>query len=146
MVYISQFSLFSYHETFLKAEEECNKVGGYLADVLDNDENNWIKSVLNVINPKDGTDYWLGGANNGWDGDGTWMGVHPSMYWVSSLYSWLTGNLFNYSVFSSQKLKSRSSIVSLHCTILTPNMPLIQLWCAQSKLNMDEICSLNIHL
>merc|ERR1739844_153150 len=43
----------SYHETFLKSEEECNKVGGYLADVLDNDENNWIKSVLNVINPKD---------------------------------------------------------------------------------------------
>ena len=29
---------------------------------------------------------------------------------------------------------------------LTPNMPLIQLWCAQSKLNMDEICILNIHL
>ena len=30
--------------------------------------------------------------------------------------------------------------------LLTPNMPLIQLWCARSKLNMDEICSLNIHL
>ena len=29
---------------------------------------------------------------------------------------------------------------------LTPNRPLIQLWCAQSKLNMDEIYSLNIHL
>ena len=29
---------------------------------------------------------------------------------------------------------------------LTPNMPLIQPSCAQSKLNMDEICSLNIHL
>ena len=29
---------------------------------------------------------------------------------------------------------------------LTPNRPLIQLWCARSKLNMDEICSLNIHL
>ena len=28
--------------------------------------------------------------------------------------------------------------------VLTPNMPLIQLWCAQSKLNMDDICSLNI--
>lgn len=56
----------SYHETFLKAEEECNKVGGYLADVLTAEENDWIKSVLNVINPKDGTDYWLGGldANN----------------------------------------------------------------------------------
>ena len=31
-------------------------------------------------------------------------------------------------------------------TYLTPNMPLIQLWCARSKWNMDEICSLNIHL
>ena len=30
--------------------------------------------------------------------------------------------------------------------VLTPNRPLIQLWCARSKLNMDEICSLNIHL
>ena len=29
---------------------------------------------------------------------------------------------------------------------LTPNRPLIQLWCARSKLNMNEICSLNIHL
>ena len=30
---------------------------------------------------------------------------------------------------------------------LTPNTPpLIQLWCARSKLNMDEICSLNINL
>ena len=53
----------SYHETFLKAEEECNKVGAYLADILDDDENNWIKSVLNVINPKDGTDYWAGGLD-----------------------------------------------------------------------------------
>ena len=29
---------------------------------------------------------------------------------------------------------------------LTPNTPLIQLWRARSKWNMDEICSLNIHL
>ena len=53
----------SYHETFLKAEEECNKLGAYLADVLTKEENDWIKSVLNVINPKDGTDYWLGGLD-----------------------------------------------------------------------------------
>ena len=99
---ICQFSLFSYHETFLKSEEECNKVGGYLADVLDNDENNWIKSVLNVINPKDGTDYWLGGKVGGY---------RHNMYWM-------TGNLFKCSVLRSQKLKSRSSIVCLHCTIL----------------------------
>merc|ERR1719479_654408 len=53
----------SYHETFLKAEEECNKLGAYLADVLTKEENDWIKSVLKVINPKDGTDYWLGGLD-----------------------------------------------------------------------------------
>ena len=85
MVYISQFSLSSYHETFLKAEEECNKVGGYLADVLDNDENNWIKSVLNVINPKDGTDYWLGGLDANRDGDRKDHGMY-----------WMTGNFLNY--------------------------------------------------
>ena len=31
-------------------------------------------------------------------------------------------------------------------TSLTTNTPLIQLWCAQSKLNKDEICCSNIHL
>ena len=51
----------SYHETFNQAAEECNKVGGYLADILDEEENAWIKSVLMVINPKDGTDYFAGG-------------------------------------------------------------------------------------
>ena len=39
----------------------------------------------------------------------------------------------------------------LHTTLeyqlcLTPNTPLVQLWCARSKLNMDEICSLNFYL
>ena len=38
---------------------------------------------------------------------------------------------------------SMSNITNFY---LTPNRSLIQLWCAQSKLNMDEICSLNIHL
>ena len=37
------------------------------------------------------------------------------------------------------------SEVAFSIRILTSNMSLIQLWCAQSKLNMDEICSLNIH-
>ena len=36
--------------------------------------------------------------------------------------------------------------VSRQQEYLTPNTPLIQLWCARSKLNMDEISSLNIHL
>ena len=50
----------SYHEDYFRAEEKCNEAGGYLADVLDSAENDFIKSVLRVINPKDGTDYWLG--------------------------------------------------------------------------------------
>ena len=39
----------SYHADYLEAEESCNEVGGYLADILTEEENNWIKSVLNVI-------------------------------------------------------------------------------------------------
>merc|ERR1712156_253349 len=64
----------SYHLDFLKAEEECNKVGGYLADILTKEENDWIKSVLNIINPKDGTDYWIGGLDANKD---------KGMYWIS---------------------------------------------------------------
>ena len=48
--------------------------GAYLADVLSKDENDFIKSVLNVINPKDGTDYWLGGL----DAD-----KNKGMQWIS---------------------------------------------------------------
>ena len=63
----------SYHVDFLTAEEQCNEVGGYLADILDGNENNFIKNVLKAVNPKDGTDYWLGGLDE--DGDKTlqWM-------------------------------------------------------------------------
>ena len=50
----------SYHEDYFRAEEKCNEAGAYLADILDAAENDFIKSVLRVINPKDGTDYWLG--------------------------------------------------------------------------------------
>ena len=62
-------------------------MGGYLADVVDGAENNFLKAVLNAVNPKvrevissyllcplfynpcpipytqDGTDYWLGGMD-----------------------------------------------------------------------------------
>ena len=48
----------SYHETYLNAEERCNEHGAYLADVLDQAENDFIKVVLRAVNPKDGTDYW----------------------------------------------------------------------------------------
>ena len=36
--------------------------------------------------------------------------------------------------------------MAISAMTLTPNTPLIQLWCARLKLNMNEICSLNIHL
>ena len=54
----------SYHETYLNAEERCNEHGAYLADVLDQAENDFIKSVLRAVNPKDGTDYWWGHFEN----------------------------------------------------------------------------------
>merc|ERR1712211_175261 len=61
----------SYHVDFLVAEELCNEQGAYLADILTQDEGNFIKTVLNAVNPKDGTDYWLGGLNfdNGFQWD-----------------------------------------------------------------------------
>ena len=37
------------------------------------EENDWIKSVLNVINPKDGTDYWIGGLDADKDKGMQWM-------------------------------------------------------------------------
>ena len=65
MSLVSQLNL--YHLTLLIK-------GAYLADVLSKDENDFIKSVLNVINPKDGTDYWLGGL----DAD-----KNKGMQWIS---------------------------------------------------------------
>ena len=53
----------SYHVDFLKAEELCNEHDSYLADILSNEENTFITNVLNQINPKDGTDYWIGGLD-----------------------------------------------------------------------------------
>jgi len=63
----------SRHEDFLIAEELCNEQDAYLADVLSKDENDFIKSVLNVINPKDGTDYWLGGLDADKDKGMQWI-------------------------------------------------------------------------
>ena len=76
----------SYHETFLKAEEECNKVGGYLADILTKEENDWIKSVLRVINPKDGTDYFVAGLDYDRDKNMQWMtGTWKLMQFVDKM-------------------------------------------------------------
>ena len=63
----------SYHVDYLKAEELCNEEGAYLADVMTKEENDFIKSVLIVINPKDGTDYWLGGLDADRDKGLQWM-------------------------------------------------------------------------
>ena len=43
---------YSYHVDFLIAEELCNEAGAYLSDILDSQENNFIKGVLNAVNPK----------------------------------------------------------------------------------------------
>jgi len=67
----------SVHTQYLAAEEKCNEVGGYLADVLDADEANFIKGVLAVINPKDGTDYWLGGLDADRDQGLQWLTGAP---------------------------------------------------------------------
>jgi len=64
----------SYHETYLNAEERCNEHGAYLADVLDQAENDFIKVVLRAVNPKDGTDYWLGAMD---------MDRNKNMQWLS---------------------------------------------------------------
>merc|ERR1719411_2616417 len=63
----------SVHTPYLAAEEKCNEVGGYLADILDQAESDFVKSVLNVVNPKDGTDYWLGGLDANRDKGLQWI-------------------------------------------------------------------------
>ena len=60
----------------LQAQDECAANGAYLADVADEAEENWIKGILNAINPQDGTDYYLGGQDLD-DGQG--------MHWLSGM-------------------------------------------------------------
>ena len=63
----------SYHVDFDVAIETCKQFpGAYLADALSADENNFLKTVLLAINPKDGTDYWLGGVKQE-DGSMQWL-------------------------------------------------------------------------
>ena len=92
----------SYHVDYLKAEELCNQEGAYLADVLNQNENNFIKSVLNVVNPKDGTDYWLGGLdadrNNG--------------------LQWMTGNFKNLEKSSSVCVYYLSFFINLYQQVI----------------------------
>ena len=63
----------SRHVDFLEAQELCNEVGGYVADVETQAENDFIKRVLNAVNPRDGTDYWLGGLDEDGNKELQWM-------------------------------------------------------------------------
>ena len=50
---------------FEPAMDSCAEKGAYLTDILSQEENKFIKDILMVINPKDGTDYWAGGVKGG---------------------------------------------------------------------------------
>ena len=50
---------------FHPAMESCAEKGAYLTDILSQEENQFLKDILMVINPKDGTDYWAGGLTKG---------------------------------------------------------------------------------
>jgi len=63
----------SFHVDFLAAEELCNQQGAYLADILTKEESDFIKAVLNAVNPKDGTDYFIGGLDANRDKGLQWM-------------------------------------------------------------------------
>ena len=70
----------SYHESYLAAEERCNEHNAYLADVLDQAENDFIKSVLRAVNPKDGTDYWLGAMDIDRNKNIQWLSGKPMTF------------------------------------------------------------------
>merc|ERR1712241_730768 len=70
----------SYHVDYLKSEELCNEHGAYLADILDQAESDFIKTVLNAVNPKDGTDYWLGGLDADRDKGLQWITGQPMAF------------------------------------------------------------------
>ena len=68
----------SYHVDYLRSEELCNEQGAYLADILDQAESDFIKTVLTAVNPKDGTDYWIGGMDIDRDRGLQWLLPYPS--------------------------------------------------------------------
>ena len=70
----------SFHADFLLAEELCNQQGAYLADILDQAESDFIKGVLNAVNPKDGTDYWIGGMDIDRDTGLQWLTGQPMAF------------------------------------------------------------------
>ena len=67
----------SVHTEYMAAEEICNSQGAILAEVYDEAENIYIKGILMAINPKDGTDYWLGALDANHDRILHWMSGKP---------------------------------------------------------------------
>jgi len=53
----------SKHTPFDEAEKVCESKGAIMAEIYSKEEGDFIKSVLNIINPRDGTDYYLGGVD-----------------------------------------------------------------------------------
>ena len=70
----------SYHVDYLRSEELCNEQGAYLADILDQAESDFIKTVLTAVNPKDGTDYWIGGMDIDRDKGLQWLTGQPMAF------------------------------------------------------------------
>ena len=70
----------SYHVDYLRSEELCNEQGAYLADILDQAESDFIKTVLTAVNPKDGTDYWIGGMDADRDTGLQWLTGQPMTF------------------------------------------------------------------
>ena len=54
---------------FEPSMESCAEKGAFMADILTERENKFIKDVLMVVNPHDSTDYWAGAkpASGHWD-------------------------------------------------------------------------------
>ena len=63
---------------FHPAMESCAEKGAYLTDILSLEENEFLKDILMVINPKDGTDYWAGGITH--PGPLRWISGAPMVF------------------------------------------------------------------
>ena len=63
---------------FEPAMESCAEKGAYLTDILSQEENTFLKDILMVINPKDGTDYWAGGITH--PGPLRWISGAPMVF------------------------------------------------------------------
>ena len=53
----------SKHTPFEEAESVCENNGAHMAEIYSQEDSEFIKSILNVIKPKVGTDYFLGGVD-----------------------------------------------------------------------------------